>query len=139
MRNPTRLLAAALLAAAVAATHPGAAPAASPGGDALVVGALVADAFVDGFDDLPLMPSLRQDPGGTVVFDSPYGRVAEARASGPATAAAILDFYRSVLPQMGWRPDATPGHWRREGETLTIDITPAGGASSVRFQVAPKD
>lgn len=93
-------------------------------------------AFVDGFDDLPLMPGLAQDGGSTTVFDSPYGRIAEASAHGRTTRAEVLAFYRAALPQLGWQPRAS-GTWQREGEVLSIEVSPAAGGVIARFQVSP--
>jgi len=129
MKTLFRYLSAAVLVVVAALALPPAAGAAPGGGDA----------FVAGFDDLPLMPALTQDPDGTLVFDSPYGRVVEARARGHVAAASVLDFYRGALPQLGWRPGMEAGTWRREGEVLTLDVKPDGGAVTVRFQVAPTD
>lgn len=96
--------------------------------------------FVDGFEDLPLMPSLRQEGERTLLFDSPYGRIVEAFATGRATRAQVADFYGATLPQLGWtRVAATV--FRREGEVLRIEFPrPArGGAPGllVRFEVSP--
>lgn len=93
-------------------------------------------AFVDGFDDLPLMPALTQDAGSATVFDSPYGRIVQATAQGRTTPAAVLDFYRAALPQLGWQPRAG-GEWQREGEALSVEVTPSGSRVSVRFQISP--
>ncbi|SOE00278.1 hypothetical protein [Caenispirillum bisanense] len=110
---------------------------------ALVVLALAggarAESFVDGFEDLPLMPGLQQSTDSTTLFDSPYGRIVEAYASGPTTPAQVLDFYAETLPQLGWTRSAN-AEFRREGETLHIAFPrPPGGASGlvVRFEVSP--
>lgn len=93
-------------------------------------------AFVEGFEDLPLMPALTQEPGSVTVFDSPYGRIVESYASGRADRAAVLAFYAATLPQLGW-VRADEASFRREGEVLTLDVTQDGTAVTVRFQVSP--
>ena len=103
-----------------------------------------ADAFVPGIDDLPLMPGLSAMTGQGVVFDAPGGRVIEAWAEGPVSAAAVLSFYGSTLPQLGWATSA-PDLFRREGETLRLEFParaersqpPAAGALLVRFYLSP--
>lgn len=93
-------------------------------------------AFLAGFDDLPLMPALRQDSDRVTVFESPYGRIAESYASGATTRAAVLEFYAATLPQLGWvRSGETT--FRREEEELTLDVTESGGGVTVRFHVSP--
>lgn len=99
-----------------------------------------AAAFLDGFEDLPLMPGLSQQADRTILFDSPYGRVVEAYAAGRITAADVVDFYHATLPQLGWRREAERV-FRREGEVLRIDFPrpTTGGAAVlvVRFEVSP--
>jgi hypothetical protein len=97
-------------------------------------------AFVDGFEDLPLMPDLTQEPGSTSSFDSPYGRIVETYASGRTDRAHVTYFYNETLPQLGWQPVLTQGSaltFRREGEDLSISITQRNGAVTVRFQSSP--
>jgi hypothetical protein len=83
--------------------------------------------------------------GQSVVFDAPGGRVVEAWAEGAVSPAAVLAFYGSTLPQLGWTASA-PDLFRREGETLRVEFPPAGqpsvtpaaaGALRVRFYLSP--
>lgn len=105
---------------------------------------LAADGFVAGIDDLPLMPGLTAMPEGSVAFDSPAGRIVEAYAAGTTTRAAVSDFYRRTLPQLGWQP-AGDNAFRREGERLRLDFperAPAGAGAGrgrivVRFFLSP--
>src|SRR5215472_5335669 len=85
--------------------------------------ALAADAFVPGVDDLPLMPGLSVLSGQDVVFDAPGGRVVEAWAEGRVSREAVLSFYGSTLPQLGWTA-AAPDLFRRDGETLRLEFPP---------------
>lgn len=105
-----------------------------------VSSAWAAAGFVDGFEDLPLMPALSQDPGSVTTFDSPYGRIIESAASGRTSRQAVLDFYAQTLPQLGWdsaNNPKDPTSYRREGETLSLDVREKNGAVTVRFQVSP--
>lgn len=97
-------------------------------------------AFVEGFEDLPLMDGLTQEPDTLTSFDSPYGRIVETYASGRADAVQVRLFYTQTLPQLGWQPVLTSGpalSFRREGEDLSIAITQQNGAVTVRFQSSP--
>jgi hypothetical protein len=47
------------------------------------------NAFVDGIDDLPLMPGLVGVGDQSVVFDKPDGRIVQAVATGRVRAAAV--------------------------------------------------
>jgi len=103
------------------------------------------DRFVAGIDDLPLMAGLAPVAGQNVVFDAPGGRVVEAWAEGSVTRAAVLSFYGSTLPQLGWAV-AAPDLFRRDGETLRLEFpsgapqgstTAAPGALRIRFYLSP--
>lgn len=109
----------------------------------LAVPAAAADGFVAGIDDLPLMPGLRGLPQDGTVFDAPGGRVVEAWAEGSTSRDAVLAFYRTTLPQLGWTA-LEPGLFRREGEALRLEFPatgPAGAQSAgrllVRFYLSP--
>ncbi|WP_343863248.1 hypothetical protein [Caenispirillum bisanense] len=99
-----------------------------------------AESFLDGFEDLPLMPALRQSDDATTLFDTPYGRIVEAYATGSTTPQQVLDFYVATLPQLGWQ-QVGQSEFRREGESLRIEFPrphPGGPAGLVvRFEVSP--
>lgn len=107
--------------------------------------ALAADRFVAGIDDLPLMQGLAPLAGQGMVFDAPGGRVVEAWAEGAVTRDAVLAFYGSTLPQLGWAA-AAPALFRRDGETLRLEFPPqaprgaapsAAGTLLIRFYLSP--
>ncbi|HYD32019.1 MAG TPA: hypothetical protein VEB64_14355 [Azospirillaceae bacterium] len=95
--------------------------------------------FVDGIDDLPLMPGLKAVDGLSVVFDNPGSRFIQTAAKGAMPAAAISSFYTRTLPQLGWRP-AGEGRFQRDDEILQIDFPGAvpGGGTLVRFTLTPQ-
>ena len=97
----------------------------------------LADSFVTGTEDLPLMPGLTPVPGSALAFDKPQGRIVEAQASGRVTRAAVHQFYAASLPQLGWRP-AGADAWRREGETLRLDFHGRDGDLTVGFTLSPR-
>ena len=107
--------------------------------------ALAADRFVSGIDDLPLMQGLSPLAGQGMVFDAPGGRVVEAWAEGAVARDAVLAFYGSTLPQLGWTA-AAPALFRRDGETLRLEFPPrapsgaapaAAGTLLIRFYLSP--
>ncbi|WP_138378976.1 hypothetical protein [Luteithermobacter gelatinilyticus] len=57
--------------------------------------------------DVPLYEGLREEPEERVVFDSAEGRIIQARARGGVPARKIYDFYKVVLPSLGWRISAS--------------------------------
>lgn len=106
----------------------------------LVVRSPVSMAWADGFfrdmDDLPLMTGLTERTDGSMIFDSGSGRIVESFAEGKIALQAVLDFYASTLPQLGWTQDA-PGVFSREGETLKLAFPEPGEILTVRFTLSP--
>lgn len=96
-----------------------------------------AEAFVDGFEDLPLMPGLANVPAASVSFDAAAGRIVVAFAEGRVGMPAVRAFYSQTLPQLGWAPDGA-SRWLREGEVLTVDTVVEGNGLVVRFELAPR-
>jgi hypothetical protein len=97
----------------------------------------LADRFVAGTEDVPLMPGLVPVAGSALTFDKPQGRIVEAQASGKVTRAAVRHFYAASLPQLGWRA-AGADAWRREGETLRLDFHGRDGDLTVGFTLSPR-
>lgn len=95
-----------------------------------------ADAFVYGFEDMPLMPGLSQVAGNSVLFDTPQGRIVQASAIGAVKSADVLKFYAETLPQLGWS-SVSKGEFQREGEMLTLEFKDAPPNLEVRFFVEP--
>lgn len=118
------------LAGALLASWLGVASAAAP----------AADAFLQGVDGVPLMPGLRQADADALVFDSPWGRVVEAYASGAVPRDRVLAFYAETLPQLGWSARG-PAVYEREGETLLLEFptSAAAGTTTLRISVKPAD
>lgn len=91
--------------------------------------------YAAGLDDMPLMPGLMPVPDEGVVFDQPDGRFVESLAQGRVAEGAVRDFYKEVLPQLGWVHDN--GDYTRDGEQLSLQIEPVGAQTLVRFTVSP--
>ena len=102
----------------------------------VAVGARADTAFVDGFDDLPLMPGLSQEAGRVVQFDSPYGRIIESWATGSVKTEAVLGFYKKTLPQLGWTADSAE-RFHRDNEVLILDVHRKGSGVEVHYRDAP--
>lgn len=72
-------------------------------------------------NDLPIMPGLAEDPDSLVIFDAPEGRIAEVTLSGNLSPTAVLDYYRSTLPELGWQAQSAK-HYTRDGQTLSLRV-----------------
>ncbi|MCF6196285.1 MAG: hypothetical protein L3J50_06225 [Emcibacter sp.] len=81
--------------------------------------------------DIPLMPGFVEEGDSRVVFDTPQGRIIEVRAMGQQDRQKTLDYYRLLLPSLGWRriadKSADCGAFcltaRREAEILKLTVT----------------
>jgi hypothetical protein len=104
----------------------------------LVAAPALAQQFVPGTEDVPLMKELKPVNGSDLVFDKPEGRIIEASARGKIGKAAVRGFYVSTLPQLGWKTAATADSWTRETETLHIDFAGRDGDLWVTFTLLPK-
>ncbi|WP_420563395.1 hypothetical protein [Thalassobaculum sp.] len=99
--------------------------------------ALADGRFVDGIEDLPLMPELQSVPAASVEFDGLAGRIVVAFAEGTVAMEDVRAFYDATLPQLGWdRLEAD--RWVRAGEELSFDAVAERGGLVVRFELVPR-
>lgn len=92
--------------------------------------------YLSGISDLPLPEGLIEAKDKSTVFDSAVGKVVTAYATGPGTADSVHDFYNATLPQLGWK-ETDEGNWRRENETLKIDVLgPEAGPVTATFTLS---
>ena len=98
----------------------------------------LAQRFVPGTNDLPLMQDLAAVAGSGLVFDKPEGRIVEATARGKVTKTAVRGFYDETLPRLGWVPAASGDTWTRETETLHLDFAGRDGDLWVTFSLVPR-
>ena len=111
---------------------------------ALAVPAWAGGGFVDGFDELPLMPGLFSVTEENLSFDKPSGRIVQAEARGALAPEDVRKFYRETVPQLGWRKAGGEDRFVRDGEALHLEIAPAppdaGGRRqiTVRFLLSPE-
>lgn len=97
----------------------------------------LADDFVAGTEDVPLMPGLAPLDGSSLVFDKPQGRIVEAQAAGRVNRSAVRAFYAQTLPQLGWTATGANA-WRREDEVLRLDFKGHDGDLTVGFTLSPQ-
>ena len=83
--------------------------------------------FLDCIEDIPLMNELVEKKDSCFYFDSNEGRVANVEVEGNLDKNDILDFYRNILPQLGWKINEDGSYenilkFRRENELVNIMI-----------------
>ncbi len=94
-------------------------------------------AFVTGTEDLPLMAGLIEVVEAGLAFDTPGGRIVEAYATGPVSAADVEAFYTATLPQLGWTGLGNLA-FTREDEVLRIALRSADETLTVEFLISPR-
>ena len=82
-------------------------------------------AFLEGTEDVPLMPTLDVVEDETFSVDNEDGRLFFSKAMTTTAAADVLRFYKSTLPQLGW-DETESGVFNREGDVLSISVTSVG-------------
>jgi hypothetical protein len=93
--------------------------------------------FVEGTEDLPLMPGLKPIRGSSLVFDKPEGRIVEAQAQGAQSRVEVRRFYADSLPQLGWKKTGAD-QWQRDAEHLKLDFRGQDGHLTVGFTLSPQ-
>ena len=96
---------------------------------------------------LPLMDGLVENRDAALLFDSPDGRIINAEASGAVRAKEVNDFYRLVLPSLGWKIDMNISECdveaqyclfaKREQESLTLNVIENSAGIKVLFSLSP--
>ncbi len=80
--------------------------------------------FIDGLEDVPVMEGLTQEKNDAIAFGNEESRLVEAvLTSGKTSFGKVKTFYRSTLPQLGWKctgESAAKISFYREGEVLEI-------------------
>lgn len=109
----------------------------------LLLPMLPADAakFVEGMEDVPLMDGLSQITQDDISFGNEETRLLEAYVTSRRLKfAAVSQFYRESLPQLGWIYQGNRGNsllFDRDGETLEI-IKESANPLVVRITVKSK-
>jgi hypothetical protein len=96
----------------------------------------LAQDFMPGFEDIPIMKGMEVVPGSGHVFDSPAGRLVESHAQGNATRGKVEAFYSETLPALGWQR-ISAGKYRREKESLRITTSGEGRNLTVIYRLSP--
>lgn len=92
----------------------------------------LAQQYLSGHEDLPLLAGLHQDPDSVTVFDTPQGRIVETFAQTSQPAKAVFAAYAETLPQMGWTRKSQT-RFERGAETLSFEVVGNGSPTVLRI------
>ena len=93
-------------------------------------------AFFSTVEDLPLMSGLLEIVEEGMVFDKPEGRIVEVVAAGAVLRGAVVAYYESTLPELGWHREGG-AEFVRSGEVLRYRLGTVGEMTEIRFTIAP--
>ena len=91
--------------------------------------------------DLPLPPGFVEEVDASLSFNKLEGRIVEAKARGNSSKNAVVSFYNTTLPRLGWKIYNTSGalnSWLRAGEVLEIVSKEKNNILIVKFSITPK-
>jgi len=91
--------------------------------------------------DLPLPPGFVEEVDASLSFNKLEGRIVEAKARGNSSKNAVVSFYNTTLPRLGWKKYNTSGAlniWLRAGEVLEIVFKEKNNILIVKFSITPK-
>lgn len=87
--------------------------------------------------DVPVMPGMVEITDQAFVFDKAEGRVVEVVGFlSLSSSADPVEFYKTVLPELGWKPLKT-GVFQRNNEQLVVRAEKLTREVLVRFQLSP--
>ena len=93
--------------------------------------------FVNGLEDVPLYENMVNNIDSLVLFDSSEGRVVSTEVFGNVKIKDVQDFYKSILPNLGWVKNES-NYFSRGNETLEIRFSTKDNITIVEFNLTPK-
>ncbi|MDA0782243.1 MAG: hypothetical protein PQ612_09535 [Rickettsiales bacterium] len=98
---------------------------------------LVKQNYVSGIEDMPVYHGFKEQEGAAISYDTTNGRIINAEFYSPdASVSDVKLFYEATLPQLGWSV-VEPDIYRRDGETLELNITKKNGQTALKFTIRP--
>ena len=99
------------------------------------VSSAIAETYLPGTEDVPLMPGFEVLPAETVDFDTPAGQIVlVTMQSKDKTADSFFDFYRSTLQALGWQYQQK-GYFTRDKDTLSWHVEKKAAPTRIRFDI----
>ncbi len=98
---------------------------------------LQAQKYVPGTEDLPVYDGFQPSDTKNLIYDSTDGRIIDASYSSQnVNIVEVKAFYAETLPQLGWRKNKS-SEYRRDGESLKINVTTKNNITYLKFTIRP--
>ena len=92
--------------------------------------------YINGIEDIPIFKDMLYVEDSLVLFDKSEGRYVSSEITGDYKKFEIMDFYESILPNLGWE-NIGPFLFKRGDEELEIKFSEKGKRTSVIFNIYP--
>ena len=94
--------------------------------------------FINGLEDIPLYKKMEYVEDSLILFDKIDGRYVSVEINGNYKEEEVIEFYKMILPNLGWR-EAKPLIFKRNNETLEIICKREKEKISVKFNIFPSE
>ena len=98
---------------------------------------VVAEQFVYGLGDVPIFKDMKSIEDAYILFDKVDGRYLYSEIKGDYEILEIQDFYKKVLPNLGWK-SYEKNTFLRADEILEIQYLIDNEETKVVFTISPK-
>ena len=92
--------------------------------------------FIKGLEDIPLYKKMEYVEDSLILFDKIDGRYVSVEINGDYGEEEVIDFYKTILPNLGWR-EKTSLIFHRNNETLEIICKREKEKIFVKFNIFP--
>ena len=100
----------------------------------LFCGAVFAQDFIAGTEDIPLMENMVIEDNETISFDTPDGQILNLTGYTKASQTQVKTFYNNTLKTLGWVPQKGNTYMRDKDE-LSLTFTSTKNGTRVDFQL----
>ena len=96
--------------------------------------------YVPGIPDMPVYRGFKPLGDENAVYDVVEGRIIDITyASEIADAQKVRDFYEIALNQLGWKPTQEKNTYKREQETLLLEVISSSQTTNLHILLQPYD
>ena len=92
--------------------------------------------FIDGLEDIPLYKKMEYVEDSLILFDKVDGRYVSVEINGDYEEKEVIDFYKMILPNLGWKEKKSL-IFNRNNETLEMICKKEKGKIYVKFNIFP--
>ena len=92
--------------------------------------------FINGLEDIPLYKKMEYVEDSLILFDKIDGRYVSVEINGDYEEAEVIEFYKMILPNLGWKEKKSL-IFNRNNETLEIICKKEKEKIYVKFNIFP--